>query len=367
MKIYLLSIGFILFIFTGCTSQDSLYVFDNKTIFKKSAQKSIKKNSIVLQAIPLKVIDDKGVYSSDIAIVFSSQVIGKYAINATNSVMSYLIYKNKNFKLKVFDIADENILSIQNVFNKISKNGISNVLILFTYNGAKHLKSVTNISEYDIYLPLIHKNDLDLKINSVVYGSIDYSKQFDELIKLSNGKQVEFNDNSDIGSKLSKIINSKNINLVYQKTIDDENGEYYRFLTHKNSKLKNSTLIINMPIVKSSIVLSQINSNDIKLNKILSTQLNYTPLLLSLTQVGDRKNMFIANSIGKVNQELEEYNTILENDLVYNWVNYSTTIGIEYLLSKDFSSFENIKLKNQQIEYPLSLFSTTKYSFKQLN
>ncbi len=364
MKIYLLSIGFILFLFTGCIPQDTSLVFDNKTTINKHLQESTEKDSATLEKISLKANDTVSEYSSDIAIIFSSQVIGKYAINATNSAMSYLIYKNENFNLKVFDIENENILSIQNAFKDISKNGISKVLVLFTYGGAKHLKDVEDIGNYDIYLPLIHKNDLDLNINSIVYGSIDYSKQFDELFKLSNGKQVEFHDNTDIGRKLSKIISNKDINLAYQKMIDDDNGEYYRFLSYKNTKLKNATLIVNMPIVKSSIVLSQISANDIKLNKILSTQLNYTPLLLSLTQVHDRRKMIIANSINKIDKVLEECNTILDNDLVYDWVNYSTSIGIEYLISKNFSSFENITLNKQQIEYPINLFSTTKYSFQ---
>ncbi len=367
MKKYLISIGLIIFIFAGCVEKDVYFISKPQIVLKNPIKRIMKKDSGILEERFLSQNDNMSIKSSNIAIVFSSQVIGKYAINATNSVMSYLLYKNENFNLKVFDIAGEDKISIQNVFKDLSSSGISKVLVLFTQDGAKYLKDVVNINTYDIYMPLIHKNDLDLNIDSIVYGSIDYSKQFDEIIKYSNGKQIAFYDNSPMGTNLAKIIHKKNIDLVYQKTVDDENGEYYRFLIRKRKKLNHSTLILNTPIVKSSIILSQINANDILLSKILSMQLNYTPLLLSLTQVRDRKNMIIANSIGEINHTLEEYNAILENDLVYDWVNYATTVGIEYLITKNFNSFENIKLNNQQIEYPIRLYSTTKHSFKQLN
>ncbi|MCK5109953.1 MAG: hypothetical protein KAQ94_00410 [Arcobacteraceae bacterium] len=360
MKIYFLSIGLIILLFTGCTKSIEV----PQAELEKQIPEVSKKTSVIVEKIPLKSDDNITTISSDIAIVFSSKVIGNYAINATNSAMSYLIYKNQNFNLKVFDVANEDINSIQSIFEQISNNGISKVLVLFTHNGASNLKQIKDIDSYDIYLPLIYKDDLNLNIDSVVYGSIDYSKQCEEILKYSNIKLVEFHDNSKLGTRLAKIINTKDINLIYQKEIDDENAEYSRFLSRKKGQLTNSTLIVNMPIVKTSIILSQINANEINLNKILSTQLNYTPLLLSLTQVGDRRDMIIANSIGKTNKTIEEYNAILGNDLVYNWVNYSTTIGIEYLISKDVSSFENIKLNKNQIEYPVTLFSTTKYAFK---
>ena len=305
--------------------------------------------------------------SSDIAIVFPSQTIGKYAIDATNSAMSYLIYKNKDFNLKVFDTVDETQQSIKDTFQKISNQGISKVLVLLTHNGVKHLNTIENINSYEIYLPLIHKDDLNLDMNNVVFGSIDYLKQFNELVKYSNGKLVEFHDNSNLGNRLANSLNNSNIEVGYQKEVDNDNGEYYKFLTKRNKRLKDSTLMVNMPIVKSSIVLSQINANDIEISKILSTQLNYTPLLLSLTQIEDRKNMIIASSIGTTNETVEEYNALLDNDIVYNWVNYSVIIGMEYLISKDISSFKSVTIKNQQVHYPVSLYTTTKYALKQLN
>ncbi len=380
-KILYINIIFFIYIisFVGCSTKTQ-YVAENKQVKKTEYIKApiiVKKNlktkeNVVKVNTEVKIENDANkiiaeivpkVYTN-IAIVFPSKVIGKYAIDATNTVMSYLLYKNNNFNLQVFDTIDENESSIRNIFNKISNKNITKVLVLLTQDGAKHLSKIEDINLFDLYLPLIHKNDLDLKITSAVYGSIDYSQQFDNLLNYSNKKLVNFYDNSILGRNLSANLNNKVNKFLYQKEINNDNGLYKRFLTKKNKILMNSTLFINMPIVKSSIILSQIHANDIYVHKALSTQLNYTPLLLSLTQVQDRKNMIIASSISHTNQTIEEYNFLLNSDIVYNWVNYSTTIGVEYLISKSVKSFNSIELKNNQILYPVKLFYTSKYAFK---
>ena len=354
-----------IFIFFGCSKNVNLDKsnYNNATI-------AVTKNVVINSKNLSKAIESKSTInkiSSDIAVVFPSKIIGKYAINATNSIMSYMIYRNNDFKIKVFDTIDEKEQSIENVFNTLKQNGITKVLLLFTSNGVSYLNKIKNIDKFDIYLPLINKHNLDLNIKNIVYGAIDYSQQFDKLVTYSNNKIVNLYDNSKLGDKLSKNLNSKDLKILYQKKIQNDNSTYKRFLTNKNKKIINSTVIVNMPIVKSSIMLSQMNANDINVHNILSTQVNYTPLLLSLTQVEDRQNMIIANSIGNTNSIIEEYNALLNNDITYDWVNYSSTIGIEYLISKDISSFNSIQLIDNQIQYPIKLFTTTKYSFKHFN
>lgn len=311
------------------------------------------------------IVDNIKVENNTIAIIFPSKILGKWAIDATNSAISYLLYKNADFKIKVFDSIGENQKSIDDIFFKLKNENISKVLVLFTYDGASKLSMVQNIDSYDIYLPLIEKSYLDLKINSVVYGSINYATQFNHLLKYSNGYNVDFYDKSSLGKKLSEILDNRDINIIYKKEINNNNAKYKTFLTTK--KLENSTLIVNMPIVKSSIILSQISAKDIKMNRILSIQLNYTPLLLSLTQSQDRKKMIIASSISPINYTVEEYNSILNSDIIYNWVNYSTTIGIQYLINKDISNFKSIRLEDNQINYPVILYKAMKFSFKKID
>lgn len=59
-------------------------------------------------------------------------------------------------------------------------------------------------------------------------------------------------------------------------------------------------------------------------------------MLLTLTQYEDRDDMFIANSIKRAPASLEETNALFGHDIVYDWVNYSTSIGIDLLAAHFF-------------------------------
>ena len=91
-------------------------------------------------------------------------------------------------------------------------------------------------------------------------------------------------------------------------------------------------------------------------------------MLLTLTQYGDRKNFYIANSIGKTTVEMEELNSLFGHDIVYDWVNYSTSIGIDYMYTHYFvpvteKSF-NEKIVDNQVEYNISIIQPKRYKFK---
>ena len=103
--------------------------------------------------------------------------------------------------------------------------------------------------------------------------------------------------------------------------------------------------------------MSQLTLYDINVTNILSTQINYDPLILSITQAKDRNNMIIANSIEKNNNVLIEANMLLNNDIVYDWINYSTTVGSDYffhLITHDKREYE-LAMQDNQIIYPISL------------
>ena len=354
---YYIKILIIMCIFgvTGC-------VKNKQIIISKHQQKHIKNITKTLDTAH----NINKITNNEIAIIFSSKEIGKWAFNATNSAINYLIYKDNDFKIKVFDIANEDIKSIQKAFTKISQENITKVLALLTYDGASKLSQIIDINKYDVYLPLIHKDILNLHIDSIVYGSIDYFQQFNKLIQYTNGKNVNFYDNSNIGKRLTNSLKKTNINLVYSKEIKNNNAKYSEFINKRNKKLQKSTLFLNTPIVKSSIILSQLQAKEIKIKRILSTQLNYTPFILSLTQKQDRRNLLIANSISNTNAMLEEYNKLLDNDIKYNWVNYSTIIGVQYLLNHTLDNFKPITIKNNQVQYAVKIIKTTNYALKEL-
>ena len=92
--------------------------------------------------------------------------------------------------------------------------------------------------------------------------------------------------------------------------------------------------------------MSQLTLYDTNATNVLSTQINYDPLLLSMTQYIDRKEMIVANSITLNNNVLIETNSLLGNDIVYDWINYTTTVGIDYFFHK---------ITNENREYEITI------------
>ncbi len=134
----------------------------------------------------------------------------------------------------------------------------------------------------------------------------------------------------------------------------------------KKKVLQNSSLFLNTSIIQSSIVLSQLRAHGTEPYRILSTQLNYTPLVVSLTQFPDRKKFVVANSIGKTDLKLQESLALLNSDIQYNWVNYSTLIGMDFLYKKNDSELFPSRIKNNQVSYEVQLYKNTRYGFEKI-
>lgn len=357
----LLKLLLTIFILTGCIQRtynvkqnESLTNKSNKSYFsnmKSESKTNFAKNNI------------------NIAIIFPSVTIGQYALEATNSINTYLMYKNEQFKFNVYDIVVQNKENLISVIEKIKEEKINRVIAMITREDLIYLSSISDISHIShikFYLPLINKYniiDYDKFENlDLTFGAISYQNQFDKLIEYAEDKTlVEFYGDSGIGRILHEYLSDKNIK--YAKKIDDKNGRYKNFLEN-NENLDNSVVLLNTPIVKSSILLSAINSQELNISKILSTQLNYTPLLFSLTQKEDREKLVIANSIGEIPEYLEEYDNLIGNSLSYSWVNYSTIVGVEYLLNNNIKIFKDLSLKDNQIIYPVKLYTVGNHSFK---
>ena len=124
--------------------------------------------------------------------------------------------------------------------------------------------------------------------------------------------------------------------------------------------------MINTPIVKSSIILSQLYAYETENAAILSTQLNYNPLLISLTQYEDRLNLILANSIEFTNDNLSEVLTLLDTDIKYNWVNYSSLVGINYIYARNKNRLIKNDVINNEVIYNTNLFYCTESGFKRL-
>ena len=141
------------------------------------------------------------------------------------------------------------------------------------------------------------------------------------------------------------------------------NLQYY---LKENKKIVDGSFFINTPIIKTGMILSQLTLYDTNATNVLSTQINYNPLLLSMTQYIDREKMIVANSIVKNNAVVIETNSLLGNDIVYDWINYTTTIGVDYfysLITGEAREYD-VNVSNQQMVYDIELLhpGRTKFS-----
>jgi len=198
----------------------------------------------------------------------------------------------------------------------------------------------------------------------VFFGGIDYTRQIEVLSSLVNedGFKIAVSDNSAVSQMLSD--RAREILPIDETIVLGQNG-YYKRTIARFSDLNQSTIFLNTPIVKSSLFLSQLTLANFKPSKVLSTQINYSPLLLTLTQYHDRENMIIANSIEKIDPKLSENIALIDQDVRFNWLNYSTITGIDIFLSEkvDEVRLSSANFVNGSIKHNVKLFEAGLYRF----
>ena len=302
-----------------------------------------------------------------VALLIPQKSIRRYAVTTVNSVLAYLMSKPNNFELKVFNSINENEDSLLKEINKIKDDDFTYVIAPLTDVGAKIVAK--NSQGLVIYIPTVHKSKVDYELPNVIFGGIDYEKQIEELLKYTNDKVAYFGDGSFLSSSLNNILLEKVPNIVYRKNISSSRISFKRIMK-KNKKLQESSIFMNTPLVKTSLIASQLRYYELKPYALLSTQINYNPMLLTLTQYEDRKNFYIANSIGKSTVSMEEFNSLFGHDIVYDWVNYATSVGIDYFYTRFFvpvsnSAFKEV-IKDGQAQYDVSIVQPKRYSFKKV-
>jgi len=306
-----------------------------------------------------------------IAMLLPYKKIGRYASSTTNAAFAYLIARNHSFELKSYEIEGETNEEIAKAFSQIKADGFNYVIAPFTKVGADIVADIN--PDINIYFPTIHKNDVNKTTSSLFYGAIDYEQQSDLLLSKAVSPLVIFRDNSSIGKRLSAHQENMFKYKDYNETLDnmnilDDNKTVIKFsiprrTTNLESKLKENeeiqkaSFFINTPVVKTGMIMSQLTLYDSNATNVLSTQINYDPLLLSMTQYQDRKDMLIANSITEHHNILIEANSLLSNDIVYDWINYSTTVGVDYffnLITNENREYD-IPAQDNQMIYKIEL------------
>ncbi|MDD3476044.1 MAG: hypothetical protein PHI38_04175 [Sulfurimonas sp.] len=293
-----------------------------------------------------------------IALLMPYKTIGRYAASTTNASFAYLMSTDAPFELKSYKIEDESYAEIVAALDKIKNDGFEYVIAPLTQAGEKVVARIN--PNINIYFPTINKKDAKDPTRYLYYGGIDYRAQIDMLLRISSSPLVIFYDNSEIAQQLSRYEESSFKEHGGRSVVKFEIPQQITNLEKQikdNSKISGGSFFLNTPIVKSGMIMSQLTLYDTDVKNIFSTQANYNPLLLSMTQYRDRKEMIIANSITQNDDLLIETNSILQNDIVYDWINYTTTVGMDYfshLISGEKRRY-NIEVSSNQMIYPIKL------------
>ncbi|PLY08450.1 MAG: hypothetical protein C0625_02345 [Arcobacter sp.] len=360
----LLIIIFTIFLLAGCGPKTIVVPKDSSTKTKPvdviSEPEVIEPEVEFIEPVPV-VVDENRV--NRIAVIYPSKNVGPYAKSTISTISAFLLFNNVEFEIEAFDTYNENPDSIQRELINLNEKGFTKVIALFTQNGFNILNSLEESKNAKMYFPLINKSEIYTENSNFVFGGISYSKQFELLQTLSSGRNTMFYIKSHLGNKLKdSYLTSFNPGII--KEIERNSNRFKNIMNDK--RIIGTTVLLNTPIIKTSIIMSQLTAYEVFPSKILSTQLNFNPLLLKLTQDRDRENFYIVNSIADVDNFIEEYSELLGSDIRYNWVDYSSLVGVNYLLNENESELIRTKVIDNQVDYEPTLYRTTSYGFQKV-
>jgi disulfide oxidoreductase YuzD len=303
-----------------------------------------------------------------IALVVPYKQIGRYAQSIQSTVFAYLSSKKEDFNLKPFYIEDESELSLKEVFKNIEELGFHYVIAPLTINGATNLNSFQ--TKATIFIPTVNKHYLQFTAPNIFYGGINYKEQMDQLLTFASLNIALFYDESQLGHSLNEILyqDERPKNILFTKALSNKTSNF-KDLLFENEDLNGSSVVLNTPLVKSSLVMSQLTLYENPVSTILSTQINYDPLLLSITQYNDRKNMLIANSVIDDTPLVSELASLLHADLRYDWINHAAGVGIDFLYASMYEQERQFKeeIVENQVVYPTVIMRPTGYRFVKVN
>lgn len=306
--------------------------------------------------------------SVKLAIIIPEKTIKSYSNTIINSSIAYLLSQRAEIKVKVFLTGTEDNDKIRSTLEQVQVQGYQYAIAALTLKGVNQLKDYSG--DMKIFIPTLHKNNVSFSnLNkNIIFGSIDYDAQVLALLNKANSDIAAFSDGSMLSSNLNSRVLEQNANTRFYR-VEGEKLDFYRLLRSQGS-LNNASIFLNTPLIKTALISSQLRVYNIQPFVLLSTQINYNPTFLSLTQEGDRKNFILANSIDNHDDNLSYLNEIFNQSIDYNWIAYATSIGTDYFytqfLNTESNSLFDEKIQNSQILYKVRLMKGSKASFEEL-
>lgn len=306
--------------------------------------------------------------SGKIAVIIPQKIIKSYANVVSNAVLSYVLKQDADVEIKFINSNDESPQSLTNAMQTARAQGFNYFIAALTSNGANIINSLVLSNEL-IYIPSVHSSFIINPKPNLIFGGIDYKEQISALLAYSNEKIVAFDDGSSLGQKLNEYVRMQS-NDYHEASIVGKDINLNDTLS-KKSKFNDASIFLNIPIVKASLVVTQMRGFEIKPYALLSTQINFLPNIFNAIAQRDRQNLFIANSLNPVNDLFLGLGDLFDVDFRYSQIGYSSAFGAEYIytnfIDKSTDRIFTERVENSQVLYGVKIYNAKGDHFDEAN
>ena len=306
--------------------------------------------------------------SGKIAVIIPQKIIKSYANVVSNAVLSYVLKQDADIEIKFINSNDESPQSLTNAMQTARAQGFNYFIAALTSNGANIINSLVLSNEL-IYIPSVHSSFIINPKPNLIFGGIDYKEQISALLAYSNEKIVAFDDGSSLGQKLNEYVRMQSSDY-HEASIVGKDINLNDTLS-KKSKFDDASIFLNIPIVKASLVATQMRGFEIKPYALLSTQINFLPNIFNAIAQRDRQNLFIANSLNPVNDLFLGLGDLFDVDFRYSQIGYSSAFGAEYIytnfIDKSADRIFTERVENSQVLYGVKIYNAKGDHFDEAN
>ena len=306
--------------------------------------------------------------SGKIAVIIPQKIIKSYANVVSNAVLSYVLKQDADIEIKFINSNDESPQSLTNAMQAARAQGFNYFIAALTSNGANIINSLVLPNEL-IYIPSVHSSFIINPKPNLIFGGIDYKEQISALLAYSNEKIVAFDDGSSLGQKLNEYVRMQSSDY-HEASIVGKDINLNDTLS-KKSKFNDASIFLNIPIVKASLVATQMRGFEIKPYALLSTQINFLPNIFNAIAQRDRQNLFIANSLNPVNDLFLGLGDLFDVDFRYSQIGYSSAFGAEYIytnfIDKSADRIFTERVENSQVLYGVKIYNAKGDHFDEAN
>lgn len=302
------------------------------------------------------------------AVLIPSEVIGRYSVMVVGSVSAYLLHRGEPFELKVFDSTDESPANLRKAFAELEAAGFRRVIAALTAEGAQTLSQIPLNAE--VFIPTVNRKELATATGAnLFFGGIDYGQQLEALSRYEGGSRtIAFDEPIPLSQKISAQADATSAVPPSRVTINNPRINFANLFRTEGVE-HNTSLLLNTQPVRTSLILSQISFNDINISAALSTQINFNPLILTLTQSQDVERFFVASAIGESDRNLREINALMQNDIRFNWIPYATAVLTDVIIQRQKGDFTpqsrlfKLPIQDNQIQYPVTIYQIRNNKF----